>query len=86
VVTPHADPVAAAGSGWAEDHARRLRERAEARSRSKDVTRELAAAIDAGEAGYQRLSQDLADYGTRLDAVRARLAPAPRLHGRAHAR
>jgi hypothetical protein len=74
----HADRVPAAGSGWAEDHARRLRERTEARSRTKKVTRELAATIDAGEAGYRRLRQDLDDYGTRLDAVRVRLVPAPR--------
>jgi hypothetical protein len=40
------------------------------------MTRDLAAATDAGEAGYRRLRQDLADYGTRLDAVRARLVPA----------
>jgi len=78
VVAPHTDRVAAAGSSRAEEHARWQRERAEARSRTKDVTRELANAIDAGEAGYRRLRQDLEDYGTRLDAVRVRLVPAPR--------
>jgi hypothetical protein len=77
VVAPHADRVAAAGPSRAEDHARWQRERAEARSRTKDGTRELAAAIDAGEAGYRRLRRDLLDYGTSLDAVRARLVPAP---------
>jgi hypothetical protein len=79
VVPAHADRVAAAGPSRAEDHARWQRERVEVRSRSKDVARELAAAIDAGEDGYRRLRQDLDDYGTRLEAVRVRLVPAPRL-------
>jgi hypothetical protein len=46
----------------------------------------LAAAIDVGDADYRRLRQALDDYGTRLEAVRARLVPAPRLVlGRPHA-
>ena len=40
------------------------------------MTRERAAAIEAGEAGYRRLRRDLNDYGTRLDAVRFRLVGA----------
>ena len=39
------------------------------------MTRERAAAVEAGEAGYRRLRRDLDDYGTRLDAVRIRLVP-----------
>jgi hypothetical protein len=78
IVAPHTDRVAAAGPSWAEDHARRRRERTEARRRTKDATRELTVAVDAGEAGYRRLRRELEDYGSRLEAVRSRLAPGPR--------
>lgn len=79
VVPPRTHRVAATGPSWAEEHARRQRERAEARSRTKDVTRELEDAIEAGDAGYRRLRRKLDDYGTRLEAVRVRLVPAPRV-------
>lgn len=86
MVAPRPDRVTAAGPSRAEDHARWQHERAEARSRATDATRELAAAIDVGDADYRRLRQGLDDYGTRLEAVRARLVPAPRLVlGRPHA-
>jgi hypothetical protein len=57
----------------AEDHTRWLCERAEARDRARQVTRELTAAIDLGNAGYRRLRLRLDAYGARLDAVHARL-------------
>jgi hypothetical protein len=79
VVRPRTDRVAVAGPGRAEDHARWQRERAEARNRAEDATRDLAAAIDAGDAGYRRLRHGLDDYSTRLEAVRVRLVHAPRL-------
>jgi hypothetical protein len=78
VVAPPTDRVAAAGRSRADDHARWQRERTEARSRTNGATRELAAAIAAGDARCRRLHQDLDDYGTRLEAVRVRLVKAPR--------
>jgi hypothetical protein len=67
VVRPHGD------RRRAEDHARWQRERAESRARTKQVTLELAEAIDAGDAACRQLGRRLDAYGTRLDAVRARL-------------
>lgn len=78
MVPPHADGHAAAGPSHAEDYARRQRERAEARSRTRRMTRELAVAIDAAEAGYSGLRRRLNDYGSGLEAVRARLSQGPR--------
>jgi hypothetical protein len=57
----------------ADDHARWQRERAEARAHTKQVTQELADAIDVGDAACRRLGRRLDAFGTRLDAVRARL-------------
>ena len=39
--------------------------------------RELAAAIEVGDAGYRRLGSRLDDFGTRLTVVRLRLVPVP---------
>jgi hypothetical protein len=75
--TPEPEPVELPAHGTtpsrAEDHARRQCERAEARLDAKRLTRELAVAIDAGNAGYGRLRHRLDDYSTRLEAVRSRL-------------
>jgi hypothetical protein len=79
VVRPGTDAPVATGPSPAENHARWTRERIEARGRTKDATRELAAAMDAGETGYRRLRQGLDAYGTRLEAVQVRLVQAPRL-------
>jgi hypothetical protein len=55
----------------AEDFARRRRERVEARAHAQHAARDLAAAIDVGDAGYRRLRRRLDDFGTRLEVVRA---------------
>jgi hypothetical protein len=61
----------------AEDHTRWQRERAGARDRTKEVTLELTAAIDVGDAACRRLQLRLDAYGSRLDAVHARLCRDP---------
>ena len=63
----------AAAPSRAEDHTRWQRERVGARDRTRQVTLELTAAIDVGDAAYRRLRLRLDKYGTRLDAVHARL-------------
>jgi len=45
------------------------------------VTLELTAAIDGGDAAYRRLRLRLDKYGTRLDAVHARLYRDPNALG-----
>jgi hypothetical protein len=67
------------GPSPAENHARWKRERAEARSETKDAEQELAAAVAAGVATYRRLRRGLDDCGARLDAVRVDLVQKPRL-------
>jgi len=67
----------AADPSWAEDFARRRRERAEAQADAKLEARELAAAIEADEAGYRRLSRRLDAFGSRLEAVRSEQADSP---------
>jgi hypothetical protein len=58
---------------WADDYARRQRERLAARAGAEHATQELAAAIDAGDAAYRRLRHRLDYYGTSLEAARVRL-------------
>jgi hypothetical protein len=72
-VPSHRSDGSPAAPSRAENHARWQRERAGARDRSKQVTLELTAAIDVGDAAYRRLWLRLDEYGTRLDAVHARL-------------
>jgi hypothetical protein len=62
-----------AGPSRAEDHARWQHERTDARDRDRQVELELADAVEAGDAAYRRLRRRLDEYGTRLDAVHARL-------------
>ncbi len=57
----------------AEDHARWQHERADARDHATQVELELTDAIEVGDAAYRRLRRRLDEYGTRLDAVHARL-------------
>ena len=57
----------------ADDHARWQRERAESRAHTKQVTLELAEAIEVGDAACRQLGRRLDAYGNRLEAVRARL-------------
>ena len=52
-----------------------------ARDRTRQVTLELTAAIDVGDAAYRRLRLRLDKYGTRLDAVHARLYRDPNALG-----
>jgi hypothetical protein len=66
-----------ADPSWAQDFARRRRERAEAQADAKLEARELAAAIEADDAGYRRLSRRLDAFGARLEAVRAEQADSP---------
>jgi hypothetical protein len=66
-----------ADPAWADAFARRRRERAEARTNAEQEARELAAAIEAGDAGYRRLCRRLDDFGARVEAVRARQAASP---------
>ena len=61
----------------AEQHARWQHERADARKRAKQLARDLAAAIHAGDVTYRRLSRGLDDYGTSLALVRLRLCGPP---------
>ena len=66
-------PSHAASSRRAEDHARWQHERGDARDHAAQVELELTDAIDVGDAAYRRLRRRLDEYGTRLDAVHARL-------------
>ena len=61
----------------AADHARWQAERLDARRRQKQQLRELAAAIDVGDAAYRRLRDRLDDFGTRLAVVRLTLSTTP---------
>ena len=61
----------------AEDHARWQAERLDAKRRQKQQLRELAAAIDVGDAAYRRLRDRLDDFGTRLAVVRLTLCATP---------
>ena len=61
----------------AENHARWQAERLDAERRRKRQLRELAAAIDVGDAAYRRLYDRLDDFGTRLVKVRLTLSTAP---------
>jgi len=61
----------------AEDHARWRAERLDAKRRQKQQMRELAAAIDAGDAAYRRLRDRLDDFSIRLAAVRRTLVTTP---------
>ena len=72
-------PGHAASSRRAEDHARWQHERGDARDHAAQVELELTDAIDVGDAAYRRLRRRLDEYGTRLDAVHARLYGTPRL-------
>ena len=65
--------AADAAPSRAEDHARWTRERAEASKRARTLTRELAAAIDIGDANWRQLHDRLDEYGARLAVVRLRL-------------
>jgi hypothetical protein len=65
----------------AEDHTRWQRERAGARDRTTQVMPALTAAIDVGDAACRRLQLRLDAYGSRLDAVHARLYRAPNALG-----
>ena len=65
----------------AEDHTRWQRERAGARDRTTQVMLALTAAIDVGDAACRRLQLRLDAYGSRLDAVHARLYRAPNALG-----
>jgi hypothetical protein len=56
---------------WDEECSRRRREHLADHARTEQAARDLTAAIDVGDAGYQRLRRRLDAYGTRLDAVRA---------------
>jgi hypothetical protein len=66
-----------ADPAWADDFARRRREHAEGRAHAAEDARELATAIEAGDATYGRLSRRLDDFGARVDVVRARQADSP---------
>ena len=66
-----------ADPSWAEDFARRRRERAEAQAHAGQEARELAAAIEADDVRYQRLSRRLEAFGSRLEVVRAEQAGSP---------
>ena len=61
----------------AEDHARWQAERHDAKRRQKQHLRELAAAIETGDAAYRRLCDRLDDFGTRLAVVRRTLSTTP---------
>jgi len=61
----------------AEQHARWRAERLDANRRQKEQARELAAAIDVGDAAYRRLRQRLDDFATRLAVVRLTLSATP---------
>ena len=52
-------------------------ERLDANRREKQQLRELAAAIDVGDAAYRRLRDRLDDFGTRLAVVRLTLSTTP---------
>jgi hypothetical protein len=80
-VPPHRSGGSAAAPSRAEEHTRWQRERAGARDRTTQVTLELTAAIDVGDAAYRRLRLRLDEYGTRLDAVHARLYRDPNTLG-----
>jgi hypothetical protein len=59
-------------------HARSQAERAAGERRQQQAQHELATAIGAGDAAYQRLSDRLDDFGTRLAAARLTLRLSPR--------
>ena len=61
----------------AEDHVRWQAERLDANRRRKQRLRELAAAIEIGDAAYRRLRDRLDDFGTRLAVVRLTLSTTP---------
>jgi hypothetical protein len=61
----------------ADDHARWQAERLDAQRRQKQHLRELAAAIETGDAAYRQLCDRLDDFGTRLAVVRRRLSTSP---------
>jgi hypothetical protein len=61
----------------AEDHARWQAERLDAEWRQEQHLRELAAAIDVGDAAYRRLCERLDDFDTRLAAARRTLSATP---------
>ena len=61
----------------AEDRARWQAERLDAKRRQKQALRELAAAIDVGDAAYRRLCDRLDEFGARLALVRLTLDTAP---------
>jgi hypothetical protein len=61
----------------AEDHARWQAERLDAKRRQKQQLRELAAAIDVGDAAYRQLRDRLDDFGIRLAVVRLTLSTTP---------
>ena len=61
----------------AEDHARWQSERLHAAKRAKQDMRDLAVAIELGDAGYRRLCYRLDDFGTRLAVVRLTLSKTP---------
>jgi hypothetical protein len=69
----------------AEQCARWRAERLDANRRQKRQARELAAAIDVGDAAYRRLRQRLDDFGTRLAVVRLTLSASPAGHAGGHA-
>ena len=69
----------------AEDHARWRAERLDAKRRQKQQLRELAAAIDVGDAAYRRLRDRLDDFGTRLAVVRLTLSTTQAGHPAGHA-
>lgn len=61
----------------AEDFARRQSERLDADLRRKQELRDLAAAIDRGDAGYRRLCDRLDEFGAWLAVVRLTLSTTP---------
>jgi hypothetical protein len=61
----------------AEDLARRRAQRLDAERRRRQELRELAAAIDRGDAAHRRLCERLDEFGARLAVVRLTLSTMP---------